>query len=144
MLRPSLPLAKPAQTTNGDVLVATVAHQGGAQCLTPTPLGWTAVPGADAADGTNAGLQAWYRVTGADEPSSYTFRLEGLRAVGDGGRHPRHRERGRELTDQRRRGTDEREQQQPGVRASVRTTAPYTLLVFAAAASSSATGRSPV
>jgi hypothetical protein len=74
---PSLTIPTPAGTTAGDLLVATVAHQGGSgRGMTP-PAGWSAVPNTDVYEGTNARIHAWFKFAGASEPSSYTFTLTG-------------------------------------------------------------------
>ena len=73
----SLTLALPAGTQQNDVLVATVAHQGGVNRTASAPAGWTLVPNTDWADGTNARIRAWYRIAGPSEPASYTFTLAG-------------------------------------------------------------------
>jgi hypothetical protein len=76
-LAASLSIPLPAGTVPGDLLLAVVGHQGGtARSMTP-PSGWTAVPNADYAQGTNARIHAWYRFAGPDEPASYTFTLTG-------------------------------------------------------------------
>lgn len=71
----SVTIPKPAGTAAGDVLLATIGHQGGTSATLSAPAGWTAVPGADASDGTNARIRAFSRVATAAEPASYTFTL---------------------------------------------------------------------
>jgi hypothetical protein len=44
--------------------------------MTP-PSGWTAVPGTDWFQGTNARIHAWFKVAGPAEPPSYAFALVG-------------------------------------------------------------------
>ncbi len=73
----ALAVNKPAGTAAGDVLVATIAHQGGSIRTLTAPAGWTAVPNADATDGSNVRTRAFSRVAGAAEPASYTFTLTG-------------------------------------------------------------------
>ena len=73
----SLAIAKPAGTVQGDLLVATVAHQSGSNRNMTPPAGWTAIPGTDVFEGSNARIHGWYRVAGASEPDSYTFTLTG-------------------------------------------------------------------
>jgi hypothetical protein len=41
------------------------------------PTGWTAVPGTDLYQSTNARIHAWYRVASASEPSAYAFTIVG-------------------------------------------------------------------
>ena len=73
----SLTVARPNGATEGDLLLAIVAHQlGRHRNLTP-PAGWTAVPNTDRSDGNNARIHALYKSAGAGEPSSYTFTLTG-------------------------------------------------------------------
>jgi hypothetical protein len=73
----SLSLNKPAGTAQGDLLVATVSHQGGSLRSVTPPSGWTAVPNTDFSNSTNVRIHAYYRLAGASEPSSYTFTLTG-------------------------------------------------------------------
>jgi hypothetical protein len=73
----AISIAKPAGAAQGDLLLAIVAHQGGTNRTMTPPAGWTAVPNADYAQGTNARIHAWYKFAGASEPSSYTFNLSG-------------------------------------------------------------------
>jgi len=72
-----LVLNKPAGTTQGDLLLAVVAHQVGQYRSMTAPTGWTAVPNTDWADGNNARIHAWYKFAGNSEPSTYTFTLTG-------------------------------------------------------------------
>ena len=73
----SLTVAKPAGTTAGDVLLATVSHQGGSGRSISPPAGWTNIPGANASDGSNARIHAFYKVATGSEPASYVFTLTG-------------------------------------------------------------------
>jgi hypothetical protein len=70
---PSITITTPAGTSNGDVLVAVVAHQNGVNRNLVPPAGWTAIPNTDWTDGTNARIRGFYKVAGALEPPSYTF-----------------------------------------------------------------------
>ncbi len=73
----SLAISKPAGTLAGDLLLATISHQGGSQRNITPPAGWTNIPSADVSQGSNARIHAWYKVAGASEPASYTFTLTG-------------------------------------------------------------------
>jgi len=73
----SIVIPRPEGTTEGDLMVALVAHQGGETLSVTPPEGWTPIQETDVAEGTNAGLHAWYRVAGGSEPSSYKFVLNG-------------------------------------------------------------------
>jgi hypothetical protein len=73
----SLTIAKPAGTTQGDVLLAFGGHQSGSATNLAAPAGWTAVPNTDYSDANNARIHAWYKIAGAIEPASYTFTLSG-------------------------------------------------------------------
>jgi hypothetical protein len=71
----SLTINTPSGTSQGDLLLATISHQGGTSTNVTPPAGWTLVPGSDFSDGTNARIDAYYHFAGASEPSSYTFSL---------------------------------------------------------------------
>jgi hypothetical protein len=68
---------KPSGTQPGDLQLAVVSHQGGSTRTMTPPAGWTAVPNADAYEGGNARIRAWYHVTGSSEPASYAFTTSG-------------------------------------------------------------------
>ena len=70
-------VARPGGTTEGDLLLAVVAHQFGRHRNLTPPGGWTAVPNTDRSDGNNTRIHGWYKLAGASEPSSYTFTLTG-------------------------------------------------------------------
>ena len=74
---PTLTINRPSGTAAGDVLLATIGHQGDSLRTLNAPSGWTAVPNADASDGTNLRMRALYKVAAALEPASYTFTLTG-------------------------------------------------------------------
>ncbi len=89
----ALTIAKPAGTVAGDLLLATIGHQGGSGSTLTPPAGWTAVPGADASDGTNVRMRAFYRIATASEPASYQFNLSNGMSLAGGiasitGAHP--------------------------------------------------------
>jgi hypothetical protein len=66
----SLVITRPAGTAPGDVLVASLAFNG--STISSTPAGW--IPIAALAGGAgNPRLQAYYRIAGAAEPSTYTW-----------------------------------------------------------------------
>jgi MSHA biogenesis protein MshQ len=73
----SLTVARPPGTAEGDLLLALVSHQLGRHRSLAPPTGWTAVPNADRADGNNARIHGWYKLSGPNEPASYTFTLTG-------------------------------------------------------------------
>jgi hypothetical protein len=72
-----LTLGKPAGTSEGDLLIAVIAHQGGSAKNMPAPAGWTEIPGTNVYQGTNARIHAWYRFAGPTEPDFWLFTLTG-------------------------------------------------------------------
>jgi hypothetical protein len=72
-----LSIPRPAQASAGNLLVATVANQGGSAKTVAPPAGWTLVANTDVYEGTNARIRAWYRYATSGEPASYTFTQSG-------------------------------------------------------------------
>src|SRR5712692_8747121 len=54
-----------------DLLIATIATQGGLSTTVEPPRGWTAVPNSDNANGANVHIRVYYRIAGPSEPDSY-------------------------------------------------------------------------
>lgn len=77
--RATITIARPAQSTAGNVLVAAIGANDDAAIATPS--GWTLVR----ENVTAAVRQSVYvKVTGSAEPSSYTWTLSGIRRVAGG------------------------------------------------------------
>jgi hypothetical protein len=66
---------KPPGTTEGDLLIATVATDGSTAGSMSPPAGWTAVDLADQSAAVTYGV--WWKLAGASEPASYTFSWSG-------------------------------------------------------------------
>ncbi|MDH3512778.1 MAG: DNRLRE domain-containing protein, partial [Gammaproteobacteria bacterium] len=66
---------KPPGTTEGDLLIATVATDGSTAGSMSPPAGWTAVDLADQSGAVTYGV--WWKLAGASEPASYTFSWSG-------------------------------------------------------------------
>jgi hypothetical protein len=66
-------VAAPAGLQPGEILIAGLAYEkGSAELITP-PAGWTLILRSD--NSTECGFVTYYRITGAGEPSSYSFQL---------------------------------------------------------------------
>ena len=70
-----LSITKPSGTVEGDLLVATGIVGNGADRYLSPPAGWTEiVSDMNAISGSSSmWVQAWYKIAGGSEPSSYTF-----------------------------------------------------------------------
>src|SRR5207244_1862973 len=76
----SLAIANPAGTAAGDVLVASIALNGAT--VTAVPADWVQIAAVTSI--SNPKLYAYYHVTRAAEPASYTWTLSGAAAGGGG------------------------------------------------------------
>jgi hypothetical protein len=76
----TIAIARPAGTAQGDVLVASIAANG--QNVISVPSGWLQL--AAVTDISNPRLVAFYHVSGATEPTSYTWMLAGAAAASGG------------------------------------------------------------
>jgi len=80
----AIAVSRPKGVASGDLLLATVVHQGARYATLNPPSGWTAVPETDfKVAGTEARTQLFYKVASASEPASYTFNLAEGGAVVD-------------------------------------------------------------
>lgn len=68
----TLTISKPTGTAEGDVMVAAIGTVNATSISTP-PSGWTLSRSID--NGTDLGLDVYYKVAGASEPSSYDWVL---------------------------------------------------------------------
>jgi len=66
----SLTINKPTGTVQGDLLLAAISVDGTPNVSPPT--GWTTIR--EGNSGSQVRLEVYYKVAGASEPSSYTFR----------------------------------------------------------------------
>ena len=78
----TLSIAKPASTSQGDLLVALVSSDGGQYASIATPGGWTAIKNVYVS--TAAHLYGFYKIAGASEPSSYGFGASGSEDMAGG------------------------------------------------------------
>lgn len=69
-----LTVAKPAGTTAGDVMIASIAVRPSSTTIT-APAGWTLIQRVDNANVTDSALAVYYRVAGAAEGTSYFWDL---------------------------------------------------------------------
>ena len=69
---PTFTITKPAGTTPGDVLVATIAFRR-YDAFVFTPTGWTLVSQTTNSDPNTIGMNTYYRVAGTSEPASYSW-----------------------------------------------------------------------
>ncbi|MEW6593266.1 MAG: DUF6701 domain-containing protein [Thermodesulfobacteriota bacterium] len=79
-----LAMAKPIDTTAGDVLVASVAVTPDTVAITP-PAGWTLLLNSIQSEDAGSHLATWYRVAGGSEPASYTWTFSAGHAGAVGG-----------------------------------------------------------
>ena len=67
--------AKPAGTSQNDVMIASVAFQNGSDVAVTVPSGWNLIRRTNS---TNShGLATYYKVAGSSEPSNYAFSISG-------------------------------------------------------------------
>ena len=72
----SITISTPGGTSEGDLLIAAVATDGGVSQQISAPSGWTLINrGSDSGD--NATLGVWWKPAGASEPANYTFTWTG-------------------------------------------------------------------
>jgi hypothetical protein len=80
----SLTIARPAGTAAGDLLVATIAHQGGSGTNVVPPAGFTNIAAADVSEGSNARIHSYWKVATGSEPASYAFTLSNGMSIAGG------------------------------------------------------------
>jgi hypothetical protein len=66
-------VTKPSGTVAGDLLVVGLMHEKGDATTVTPPNGWTLIRRTN--QGNNVGMATYYKVTGENEPSNYTFLL---------------------------------------------------------------------
>jgi hypothetical protein len=69
----------------GDVMVASIAVNGGSSAVIHEPTGWTPIGRTD--NDTSIALVSYYKVAGGSEPSSYTWTIDG-QTTAEGGITP--------------------------------------------------------
>ncbi len=75
-----LTINKPSDTAVGDILLASIAVDGGMPATTTPPSGWNLIQRID--NDTNVSLISYWKEVGPSEPSSYTWTITETRAVG--------------------------------------------------------------